>query len=174
MRKATVIRTAISAVAMVLTLTLNAQTEKVNLVENGSFENGTWGGTGGVIDGETFMDGKSSLKLDSEGKAKFMYATQGILASNLKPATDYILSMNIKRTNSGKGSVYGAVLIKKADEKDWSKTFACVVQDKAGEWTHSELKFKIESDVGQAIIILYNINTEGIVWYDNVSLVEVK
>ena len=175
MKKRTLIRTALMTVVAVMALILNAQTEKVNLAENGNFEDGVqkWDGKG-VADTVEFKDGKSSMKLDGSGTPVFIADAQDI-TTKLKPSTEYVLSADIKRTVIDKGSVYVAVLEKaKNTDKDWLPGHVCGGQGQAGKWEHFEVKFKTGSEIGHAIIILYNITTGGIAWYDNISLVEVK
>jgi hypothetical protein len=110
MEKKTFIRMTLTTVVVVLSLTLNAQTEKIDLSANGGFEDEVmiWEGKG-IIDKVDFKDGKGSLKL--EGGANCMYVQQNI-TKRLKPSTEYVLSVDIKRTPIKEGAVYAAVLTK--------------------------------------------------------------
>ena len=177
MKKGRFMKMALSGTAAVLTLMLNAQnvqTEKANLIENGSFEGRmlSWHGPG-IADMEIFTDGKTSLKLDNKGKPVFMYVQQNIKA-RLKPSTEYVFSVDIKRMNK-KGTVMAAVLEKEnKNNTDWTSTHECGKQGQSEKWEHFESKFTTDSEIYDSVIILYNVNTEGAVWYDNVSLVEVK
>lgn len=169
---------ALSGTLAVLALMLNAQNiqaEKVNLVGNFSFEYGVENWTGpGAADSGTFTNGKSSLKLDGVEKPGCIYDSQNITA-NLKPSTKYVFSVDIKRATVEKGTVYAAVLEKaKQDDKGWTSTHACGSDGQAGKWEHFELKFTTGTEINFALVILYNVNTGGAVWYDNVSLVEAE
>jgi hypothetical protein len=175
MSKRKIIRTLLSGMAAFLTLTLSAQSEENNLAENGSFENGTekWEGKG-VIDSVEFSDGKNSMCLDGTGTPVYLNEVQDI-TKKLKPSTEYILSADIKRTVAGKGASYVAVFEKaKKEDKDWKLSPACGFHGQIGKWEHFEVKFTTGPEIGHAIIILINSNSGGTVWYDNISLVEVK
>jgi hypothetical protein len=83
--------------------------------------------------------------------------------------------VDIKRTVNEKGTVMAAVLEKEnKNNTDWTSTHECGKLGQSGKWEHFELKFTTGSEIFDSVVILYNINTEGIVWYDNVSLIEVK
>ena len=178
MEKGRFVKMALSVTAVVLALMLNVQNVqagKLNLVVNGGFENGVvqWSGPG-VADSVEFKDGKSSLKLDGAGKPVFLYDQQGIWM-DMKPLTEYVLSWDSKRTTAEKGKVMAGVLEKaKKTDGTWTSEHLGKMQVEAGKWEHFELKFTTGTEIADAIVILYNIETEGTVWYDNVSVVEAK
>ena len=179
MKKGRFMKMALSGTVSVLALMLtaqNVQTEKLNLVENGGFEKDItvlWDGPG-TVDNEIFKDGKGSLKLDNKGTKAFMYDQQNI-TKKLKPSTKYVFSVDIKRTSNEKGRVLAAVLEKEnKNNTDWTSIHECGGKGQTGKWEHFELEFTTESEIYDSVVILYNIETEGIVWYDNVSVVEAK
>ncbi len=166
------------AMAGVLALVLNVQSVqagKLNLVVNGGFENGVvqWIGSG-AADSVEFKGGKSSLKLDGTGKPVFIYEMQ-VIYMDMTPLTEYVLSWDSKRTTAGKGKVMAGVLEKaKKTDTSWTSEHLGKIQEEAGKWEHFELKFTTGAEIYDAQVILYNIETEGTVWYDNVSVVEAK
>lgn len=178
MSKKRLIKMGLLGVAIVSTCMLNAQSSdnaNVNLVKNGDFEenNKNWVGTG-YPDFKTVSKGKMALKVHTAAANKFIYKTQDITKA-LKPSTTYIFSVDIKRENADKGKVMAGVLERaEKDKKGWSSTHLCGKKGKANEWETFNMEFTTGAKISTAIVILYNINTGGAVWYDNVSLVEAK
>jgi len=150
----------------------------MNLIVNGSFEQGTTSGwdfnnASICIDKDSPDAGKQSLKIDGSGKPSFIYGIQSI-AAKLKPSTEYVFSVDIKRSSS-KGNVMASVVEKaKKDQADWCYHKCELPGGVLDKWEHFSIKFKTENEVADAAVMLYNISSEGMAWFDNVSLIEVK
>lgn len=159
------------------------ETPGKNIVIGGSFEDGlkSWNIDSAhhpekiSPDDSTSTDSEFSVKSDgTTTDTPLFVAIQQNLAGKLKPAQDYILKADIKRTTI-KGTISVAVL-----EKPKEKTYAewtyhwCGKNPEKGlnTWEHFELKFKTNPTVDDAIIMLYNIDSEGIAWFDNIQLTE--
>ena len=161
---------------------LAQEKSETNLIGNGSFEEGMkyWGGRPPAritVDDSTSTDGKYSMKLDgtTTETAIWMAAGQSLTSGRIEPSTEYILKGDIRRTTA-KGSV-GIVVLEKPKEKtnnDWTYHWCGKNPEKGlNAWEHFELKFKTNPKVDDAMVQLYNIQSGGIVWFDNLRLMEV-
>ena len=159
------------------------ETPGTNIIINGSFEDGlkSWNIDSAhhpeliSPDDSTSTDSEFSVKSDgTTTDTPLFVAIQQNLAGKLKPSQVYILKADIKRTAT-KGTISVAVL-----EKPKEKTYAewayhwCGKNPEKGlnTWEHFELKFKTDAKVDDAIIMLYNIGSGGIAWFDNIQLTE--
>jgi hypothetical protein len=162
------------------------ETPGTNLVINGSFENGmnNWGVEPGhnpervSLDNSTSTDSERSLKSDGTATDTPLFiATNQFLNGKLKPSQAYILKADIRRTtNNGKISV---ALLEKPAEKtynEWTYHWCGANSEKGliDTWEHFELEFKTNPKVDNVIVILYNLFSGGIAWFDNIQLTEVS
>jgi hypothetical protein len=144
------------------------ETPEKNLIINGSFEdavsnwytNPTAHPERVSPDDSTSTDSERSLKLDGTTPDKpFWMGTSGGLGGKLKPAQDYILKADIRRTVN-KGTI-GIAIVEKPEEKTWNESIShwCGTNSEKGlnTWEHFELKFKTNPKVDAAAIYLYNM-----------------
>ncbi|MFH2067959.1 MAG: carbohydrate binding domain-containing protein [Candidatus Omnitrophota bacterium] len=164
--------------------TASAQgTPGTNLIVNGSFENGleSWNIDSAhhperiAPDDSTSTDSEFSLKSDgATTDTPLFVAIQQNLAGKLKPLQEYIVKADIQRTTA-KGTICVAVLEKPKEKThlDWTYNWCGKNPEKGlNTWEHFELKFKTGPKVDDAIIMLYNIGSGGIAWFDNIQLTE--
>ena len=163
-----------------ITLQLAAQTSEPaseNQIRNAGFEEGgsCWRLTaGGTVIKNGAADGGQALQLGTTGKTAFIYALQDI-TRRLKPSTEYEFTVDIKRNGISKGTVMAAVMTKDAvDAADWTSKFTCGFQGMSDQWENFKITFKTPERIVQGVVMLYNINTGGTVWYDNLVLKEVS
>ncbi|MBI4027108.1 MAG: carbohydrate binding domain-containing protein [Verrucomicrobia bacterium] len=167
-----------------LLITVSAEGESENLIANGSFEDGkaSWGEYAehgfGVIDQTTATDGKCSLKMDGSAALDLFRGAGQNLTVKLEPSTEYLLKADIKRSaEGGKGSYVGVDVLEKANkEDDWSPPhrFARKPEKGINVWEHFEARFKTNDQIAAATLELYNVNTGGMVWFDNIQLIKVE
>lgn len=160
------------------------ETPGTNLVINGSFENAVsnWYTNPTAHpervspDDSTSTDSERSLKLDgTTPDTLFWMGTSSGLGGKLKSAQDYILKADIRRTTN-KGKI-GVAIVEKPEEKTWNESILHWCgrnsEKELNIWEHFELKFKTNPKVDAAAIYLYNIDSGGIAWFDNIQLIEV-
>lgn len=154
-----------------------------NLISNGNFEQGlkSWTITKdhspekASLDKSSFTSGKNSLKLDgtTDDEEPFFIMVEQALHGKIKPSTEYILKADIKRTTRGKISV--ELLERPQVGSRWTVHYCGLkTEKKLNNWEHFELKFKTNSEIQAALLVIYNVCTGGIAWIDNIELIEVK
>lgn len=148
-----------------------------NLIPNGSFE-----GTGGwstpsehhpekvTFDQTIAVDGRASLKLDGRG-GKF-FIDSHCSSARLRPGAVYAASVAIRRTTT-EGYVSLAVL-EKGEGQGWRATFSLGSAGSKGKdrWEYFRGTYKLPGDTKETLLILYNVNSGGIVWFDEVEITE--
>ncbi|MBT5611543.1 MAG: hypothetical protein HN742_24045 [Lentisphaerae bacterium] len=149
-------------------------------VKNRSFEDGLahWGRREPrrtSIDEATATFGRCAIRLD--GVLAPAEAPVHVAASQsvtLKPGTRYILRADIKRS---KLTGHISVDVIERDAKNASWTYhRCGTHpgegDVAGEWERHEIRFKTSDKLLQSQVMLYNIGSNAVAWYDNIELLE--
>lgn len=146
-----------------------------NLVVNGSFEDGLngWSGTPVrfAIDPATATIGNKSIRLEG-GTSLFVNAGQGL---KLKPATKYLLRCDIKRNKFSYGCISVDVLERDSKDAEWTYHRCgntAGKSDAPNAWGHYELRFQTGTNLLESMLMLYNINSGAIAWYDGVELIE--
>ncbi|MFA6612860.1 MAG: hypothetical protein WCS64_04715, partial [Dehalococcoidales bacterium] len=150
-------------------------------VKNRAFEKGLehWGRRNPArisIDETTSTIGRQSIRLNGvlapgEEPLNF-YATQHL---TLKPATRYILRADIKRSRFS-GTIMASVLERDSNKGAWQHHYRCGAKgqegDAPGKWGRYETRFQTSDNLKDSIIILYNINSDAVAWFDNIQLIE--
>ena len=153
-------------------------TENANLVQNGSFENGTTGWGSATVEEGAAQDGTHYLKNSGT------YGSGNSQTVNVEPETEYILTGYAKVSNSsGKhywvganvdGKEIYAVYSSDSDYTDTTSTdkkLAAQVVNSATDWKPFEIKFTTGTDT--STINVYTWAECGITGYlDNVKLVK--
>ncbi len=123
-------------------------------------------------DAGTAVEGKWSLKLDGSGGELFVDShCQSRLS--LRPGATYAVQVAIRRT-SRKGTVTLAVL-EKGEQPGWRHQhyFGSTGSRGTDRWEVFRGTFTVPADSAQTALILYNITSGGVAWFDDISIVEI-
>jgi len=150
-----------------------------NVVPNPSFEEpGGWGTPSNhfperaTLDRTTAVDGAASLKLDGGG-GEFFVDSHCQKRLDLQPGRTYAVQVAIRRTTN-KGTV-GLAVMEKPDQPAWRATHWFGDKGVRGtdRWQVFQGRFTLPDDTQSTALILYNINSGGVAWYDDISLTPV-
>ncbi|MBI3919974.1 MAG: hypothetical protein HY318_01050 [Armatimonadetes bacterium] len=149
-----------------------------NPVPNASFEEaGGWATPSEhhpekvTFDRTTAFDGGASLKLDGRGGKYFIDSHCG--GAGLRPGKTYSVRVAIRRTTT-EGHVTFSVL-EKGEGPGWRSTFSFGNKGSKGKdrWEYFSGTFKVPADTRERLLILYNVNSGGVVWFDDIEIVEI-
>lgn len=150
-----------------------------NLMPNGSFEEqGSWATPGdhhperATFDRATAADGAASLKLDGKGGKFFVdsHCTQ----ARFSPGRSYAVRVAIRRTST-EGHINLSVL-EKGQGPGWRSTFAFGTTGSKGKdrWEYFSGTFRLPADTRETLTIAYNVNSGGVVWFDDIEIREMQ
>ena len=151
-----------------------------NLVPNPGFEEpGSWATASNhfperaSFDRTTAVEGACSLKLDGSG-GEFFVDSLCQKRVDLQPGRTYAVQLAIRRT-SNKGTV-GLAVLEKPDQPAWRNMYWFGTTGSRGtdRWQVFQGRFTLPEDTKQTTLIIYNINSGGVAWYDDVAIVPVQ
>ncbi|MFH2068885.1 MAG: sugar-binding protein [Candidatus Omnitrophota bacterium] len=127
------------------------------------------------VDETTSTIGRQSIRLDgvlNPGEEPvFVYAAQSV---SLKPGARYILRADIKRSKFS-GVISVDVLERDSRDADWTY-HRCGDRSQQGDipggWGRYEIRFKTSDNLLESQLMLYNIGSDAVAWYDNIQLFE--
>lgn len=147
-----------------------------NMVANGGFEqDGGWS-TAGIHHPElvtystsTAVEGARSLCQDGRGEPVFMLTQHQI--ADIKPRTRYAVRGAI-RTTATEGHVYIAIHEYSKDGATTTLTLGRGGTRPVGHWQYASGEFTAREDTQRAYVFLYNINSKGMAWFDDIEVYE--
>jgi len=127
------------------------------------------------IDTTTSTRGRCSIRLDGvlapAEPPVHVAASQSV---TLNPGTRYVLRADIKRSKMS-GQISVDVIERDAKNASW-KYHRCGNRpgegQVAGEWERHEIRFRTSDDLLDSRVMLYNIGSNAVAWYDNLEFVE--
>lgn len=149
-----------------------------NLVANGGFEqDGGWS-TAGIhhpdlvsYSTSTAVEGARGLCQDGRGEPVFMLTQHQI--ADIKPGTRYAVRGAI-RTTATEGHVYIAVHEYSKDGATTTLTLGRGGTRPIGHWQYAGGEFTAREDTQRAYVFLYNINSKGVAWFDDIEVREIS